>query len=71
MNAAAGLAGYAGAVVIPWAFVLAFAATASAGALAGVWVARVTPPRMLEQAFGVLLLAVAGAVLIEAYIHAS
>jgi hypothetical protein len=71
MNAAAGLAGYAGAVAIPWPFVLVFAAMASAGALAGVWVARVTPPRLLQQAFAVLLLTVAAAVLVEAYIHAA
>lgn len=64
LNAVAGLAGYAGFVQIPWSFVLLFAATASAGAIGGVAIARRTPPGILRRTFGVLLLAVAGAVLI-------
>lgn len=63
MNALAGLAGYIGAVTIPWTFVLAFAAMASGGALLGVWVSRLTPPRLLQQAFAVLLLATAAVML--------
>lgn len=63
MNAVAGLAGYIGAVTIPWTFVWAFAALASGGALLGVWVSRRTPPRLLQQAFAVLLLATAAVML--------
>lgn len=65
LNAVAGLAGYVGAVEIPWSFVLLFAATASAGAIGGVAIAHRTRPRVLRQAFGLLLLVVAGAVLFE------
>ena len=65
MNAAAGAIGYSGVVSIRWAFVFAFAATASAGALAGAWLAQRTAPRALRQAFGVLLLAIAALLLYE------
>lgn len=65
MNAAAGVTGYSGAVPIRWAFVLAFAATAGAGALAGAWLAQHTPPRPLRQAFGVLLLVIAAWLIYE------
>lgn len=65
MNAAAGVTGYSGVVSIRWAFVLAFAATASAGALAGARLAQRTAPRPLRQAFGVLLLAIAALLLYE------
>lgn len=65
MNAVAGLAGYAGVVSIPWPFVIAFAATAGAGAVCGAWGARRLPPHGLRRAFGVLLLVVAGALLVQ------
>ena len=65
MNAAAGLAGYVGVVRIPWPFVLAFAATAGAGAVVGAWGARRLPAHGLRRAFGVLLLVVAGVLLVQ------
>ena len=65
MNAAAGVSGYSGVIPIRWTFVLTFAATASVGALGGVWLAGRTTPRALQQAFGVLLLAIAALLLYE------
>jgi uncharacterized membrane protein YfcA len=65
MNAAAGLAGYLGVVTIPWSFVLAFAATASAAAVVGARGARHVPSHHLRRAFGLLLLVVAGVLLAQ------
>jgi uncharacterized membrane protein YfcA len=65
MNAVAGLLGYADSISIPWSFVLVFAATASAGALAGTWLARRTPALALQRAFGILLLVIAGGMLLN------
>ncbi|HET7216668.1 MAG TPA: sulfite exporter TauE/SafE family protein [Vicinamibacterales bacterium] len=65
MNAAAGVTGYSGVVAIRWSFVLAFAATASVGALGGAWLAQRTTPRALRQAFGVVLLVIAALLLYE------
>lgn len=65
MNATAGSVGYAGSIPIAWMFVLTFGATASAAAAVGVWVARRTPVRALQQAFGVLLLVVGSVLLFE------
>lgn len=65
MNALAGLLGYAGSISIPWPFVLVFAATASAGALAGTWLTRRTPTLALQRAFGILVLVIAGGMLLN------
>lgn len=64
-NAAAGLAGYVGHLALPWPFIVAFAATASIGAVGGAWLTSRVPSRRLRQAFGALLLVVAGAVLVR------
>ena len=64
-NAGAGLAGYVGHVVLPWRLILAFAATASLGAITGARMAARVSPLRLRRAFGALLLAVAGAVLLR------
>ena len=66
-NAAAGLAGYVGHLTLPWTFVLAFAATAALGAVAGAGLAPRVSPERLRQAFGALLLAVAASMLYRAF----
>jgi uncharacterized protein len=65
MNAAAGFAGYVGHVPIPWDFVGTFVTAATAGILGGVWLVRVVPQRVLQRAFGVFLLTVAGLMFYE------
>ncbi len=65
MNAAAGVAGYVGTIAVPWPFVLAFAATASVGAVAGARLAHKLPARTLRRAFALLLLVTAGFVLVD------
>ncbi len=63
MSATAGLAGYLGRIAIPWHIVLLLMAASSAGILAGVHLVRLIPPRVLQRAFGVFLLLVAGSML--------
>lgn len=65
LNAAAGVAGYIGTIAVPWHFVLAFAATASVGAVAGSRLAHRLPARTLRRAFAILLLLTAGFVLAD------
>jgi uncharacterized membrane protein YfcA len=60
MNSAAGYAGYAGRVSIPWNVVTVFIVVASVGILAGVYLVRLIEQTTLRQAFGVFLLVVAG-----------
>ncbi|WP_291986329.1 sulfite exporter TauE/SafE family protein [Luteitalea sp.] len=59
INAAAALAGYAGHVPVPWAFVLPFSAVAMVAAVLGARLAPRLPASQLRRAFGALLLAVA------------
>jgi hypothetical protein len=65
MNAAAGFAGYAGQVVMPWRTVGEFAAVAGLASLVGLAVARVLPQRAFQRAFAVSLLIIAAAVLYQ------
>lgn len=67
-NAGAGLAGYAGALPLPWRFIVPFAATASLGAVAGAGAAPLVSPVRLRQGFGALLIAVAGVVLLRTFV---
>jgi uncharacterized membrane protein YfcA len=60
MNSAAGFAGYAGRVSIPWDVVAVFIAVSSGGILAGVYLVRLIEQSTLRRAFGVFLLIVAG-----------
>jgi uncharacterized protein len=59
INAAAALAGYAGHVPVPWAFVLPFSAVAMVAAVLGARLAPRLPASQLRRAFGALLLVVA------------
>lgn len=56
MNAASGVAGYAGTVPIAWGIVGPFTAVASVGALAGTRLSRHVPQRRLKQAFAAMIL---------------
>jgi uncharacterized protein len=63
LNAAAGLAGYAGHVLIDWSTVLWFTALAATGIVAGSRLAPRVPAATLRRAFALLLLVV-GALLL-------
>lgn len=65
MNAAAGFAGYAGQVVMPWRTVGEFVAVAAAASLVGLALARVIPQRAFQRAFAVFLLVIAAALLYQ------
>lgn len=65
MKSFAGLAGYAGQVDVPWAFVVSFTAIALLGALVGTSLTRVVPPGALRRAFAVFLLMVGVVILFE------
>jgi len=65
MNAAAGFAGYADQVVMPWRTVGEFVAVAGAASLVGLMLARVIPQRAFQRAFAVLLLVIAAALLYQ------
>jgi uncharacterized protein len=56
MNAAAGFAGYAGQVQMPWGFLAGFTAVAVAGILLGTYLVRFVSQRALKQGFAVFLL---------------
>lgn len=55
MNAAAGFAGYLGAVTIPWVIVLTFGGLATLGLFAGTSFSRHVPQRELKRLFAILL----------------
>jgi uncharacterized membrane protein YfcA len=65
MNSAAGYAGYAGTVDVPWGFVAAFAGVAVGGILVGTWLVRFVSAASLKRGFAVFLLAVAGLMLYQ------
>jgi uncharacterized membrane protein YfcA len=60
MNAASGLAGYAGHVPIDWRTVAWFTALASVGILVGSRLSRHASPTLLRRGFALFLLAIAG-----------
>ena len=57
-NSAAGFAGYAGRVEVPWAFLSAFTAASLVGVLAGTYAARFVPQERLKRYFAVSLIAI-------------
>ena len=65
MNAAAGTAGYAGQLDMPWAFALGFTAFAIVGILGGTRLTRVVAPRTLRTGFAVLLLVMGTVILLQ------
>lgn len=65
LNALAGFAGYVGRVFIPWEMVALFSLAATVGVMAGVYLMRFVPQKGLQQAFGALLVLVAGMMLVE------
>jgi uncharacterized membrane protein YfcA len=58
MNSAAGAAGYAGRVAVPWDFMVAFTGVAMLGIAAGTTLVRHVPQDRLKRAFAVFLLGV-------------
>lgn len=65
MNSAAGFAGYAGTVAVPWGFLAAFTACAVVGILLGTRLVRHVSAATLRRGFAVFLLAVAALVLYQ------
>jgi uncharacterized membrane protein YfcA len=65
MNSAAGFAGHAGTVAIPWRFLLGFTLFAVLGILAGTRLVRHVPERALKRGFAIFLLAVAALLLYQ------
>ena len=65
MNSAAGFAGYAGTVAVPWAFLAAFTACAVVGILLGTRLVRHVSAGALRRGFALFLLAVAALVLYQ------
>ena len=65
MNSAAGFAGYAGTVAVPWGFLAAFTACAVVGILLGTRLVRHVSAGALRRGFAVFLLAVAALVLYQ------
>jgi uncharacterized membrane protein YfcA len=63
LNAAAGMAGYAGHVVYPWPLLGAFTAAAVAGIVVGTRLAHRVPASLLRRVFAVLVLVTALAML--------
>jgi uncharacterized protein len=63
LNTSAGFLGYTGTVDVAWGLMAAFAAFAGAGILVGSALVPRVPVPQLKRAFGVLLLAVGGAIL--------
>lgn len=63
MNSAAGFAGHAGQVVIPWGFLTGFTAAAVVGIIAGTWATRYVAPAALRRGFAVFLLLIGAAML--------
>lgn len=57
-NSAAGFAGYAGRVEVPWAFLSAFTAASLVGVLAGTYAARFVTQEKLKRYFAVSLIAI-------------
>jgi uncharacterized membrane protein YfcA len=68
-TAAAGIAGYAGTVAVPWSFVILFTAVTVGGSLVGARLSGVVPAASLRRAFA-LFLFVAGAYILYANRHA-
>ena len=65
MNSAAGFAGYAGTVAVPWGFLAAFTACAVVGILLGTRLVRHVSAGALRRGFALFLLAVAALVLYQ------
>ena len=65
MNAAAGYAGYAGQVAVPWGFLALFTTVAVAGILAGTRLVQYVSQRQLRRGFAVFLVAMAVLVLYQ------
>lgn len=58
MNSAAGAAGYAGRVAVPWGFMAAFTSVAVLGILAGTALVRFVPAAQLKRVFALFLVGV-------------
>jgi uncharacterized membrane protein YfcA len=65
MNCASGFAGYAGQVLVPWAFLAGFAGVAVLGILAGTYLVRYVSQRALKQAFAIFLLLMGTFILVK------
>ena len=65
MNAAAGTAGYAGQVPVPWPLVFVFSAIAIVGSLLASQYSARLPQRVLKKVFGVLLVALSIFILLQ------
>ena len=65
LNAAVGFVGYLGQVELPWLFMGAFAAVATAGALGGSRLGRFVPPHALRRGFAAFLIVVGTFILYE------
>lgn len=67
LNCAAGLAGYAGRVAIPWKVAVVFAGLGVAGSVLGAAVAARTHPSRLRLGFGVFVLVLGAAMLADQF----
>lgn len=67
MQGAAGFAGHASHAAVPWALVAQVSALAVAGSFVGASLARRVPQRRLRRAFGVLVLGIAAALLVQRF----
>jgi len=65
LNAGVGFAGYLGHVEVPWLFMGAFAAVATAGALGGSRLGRFVPQHALRRGFAVFLILMGTLILYE------
>ena len=65
INAAAGAAGYAGKVAIPWMTVFLFSAIAITGSLLASRLSKAVPTVLLRRGFGVLLIALSALILFQ------
>lgn len=65
MNAASGVAGYAGTVKIPWNVVIVFSAVAIVGSLIASRLGARVPQAALRRGFGVLLISLSALILVQ------
>jgi uncharacterized membrane protein YfcA len=65
MNSAAGFAGYAGTVDVPWRFLAAFTGVAIGGILVGTSLVRFVSAAALKRGFAVFLLFIAALMLFQ------
>lgn len=69
LNAAAGFVGYLGQVAVPWVLLLGFAVFSLLGIFAGERLSRLVPAEGLRRGFGVFLVIVASAILVQNLFH--